>query len=266
MFIALAGLTMRHFRFAMPAAMLFVAGTLPLSVSDAYAFCIPTSRGSNSATANSWAAGASAGYNWQQGNFVYGFETDFSGTGLKSSMTGGPTQTAGTCTSTANTEANVDWYGTGRGRVGWAAGQVLFYGTGGLAYGKVDLSSNFSTGTLSLNSQTSSIRIGWVAGGGIDYMLLPNVFLNFEYQYVDLGTANLAVSATDGVSQIIGETAGAHAAFHVVTAGLSWRISPTDTAPPGLASKSWEGMYFGGHAGGAWGNRTNANYSSQSIL
>jgi opacity protein-like surface antigen len=32
----------------------------------------------------------------------------------------------------ASTTANIDWYGTVRGRAGWTVGQVLFYGTGGL--------------------------------------------------------------------------------------------------------------------------------------
>jgi outer membrane immunogenic protein len=254
---------MRRFCFSARAAVLFVAvaGAFSLSVSAAYAqVCV--SRGSNSATASSWVAGAQAGYNWQQGSFVYGFESDLSGTGLNSSMSGG--LNAPCVNDAANTSANIDWYGTVRGRAGWTAGEVLFYGTGGLAYGKVDLNSNFNTGGLSLNSHISSIRTGWVAGGGIAYMLRPNVVLNLGYQYVDLGTANLASSTTLG-GITIGQTASARAAFQVITVGLNWRFSATDTAPQGLTSKLWEGMYFGGHAGGAWGNMTKANYSS-SIL
>jgi hypothetical protein len=126
------GLTMRRFRFAALAAARFVAvaGAFSLSVSAAYAqTCV--SNGSNSATASSWVAGAQTGYNWQQGSWVYGLETDLSGTGLKSSMSGG--LTAPCVNDTANTSANVDWYGTVRGRAGWTAGKVLFYGTGGLA-------------------------------------------------------------------------------------------------------------------------------------
>lgn len=123
---------MRRFRFAALAAARFVAvaGAFSLSVSAAYAqTCV--SNGSNSATASSWVAGAQTGYNWQQGSWVYGLETDLSGTGLKSSMSGG--LTAPCVNDTANTSANVDWYGTVRGRAGWTAGKVLFYGTGGLA-------------------------------------------------------------------------------------------------------------------------------------
>jgi outer membrane immunogenic protein len=247
------GLTMRRFRFAALATELFVAiaGVL-LFASVASAQCLP-STGSNSARASGWVAGGQAGYNWQQGSWVYGLETDLSGTSLKSSMSGGLTSTIPCPGDAASTSAMIDWYGTARGRVGWASGNVLFYGTGGLAYGKVDLSSSFSSGGLSLNSQTSSVRAGWVAGAGIEYLLQPNLTLNLVYQYVDLGTASLASSMTSGPVSIA-QTASAHAAFSVVTVGLNWRFSPTGQMP-------WEGAYVGGHAGGAWGLSTDANYS-----
>src|ERR1039457_348946 len=136
------GLTMRRFRFAALAAARFVAvaGAFSLSVSAAYAqTCV--SNGSNSATASSWVAGAQTGYNWQQGPWVYGLETDLSGTGLKSSMSGG---LVNPCTGDfATTNSKIDWYGTFRGRVGWVSGNFHFYGTGGLAYGHVDLSSTY---------------------------------------------------------------------------------------------------------------------------
>jgi hypothetical protein len=49
----------------------------------------PAPFGSNNASAASWLAGGHAGYNWQQGGVVFGFETDLQGTHLNSSMTGG---------------------------------------------------------------------------------------------------------------------------------------------------------------------------------
>ena len=44
--------------------------------------------GSNSASGNSWIAGAQGGYNFQTGAAVYGFETDFSFTNLRSPVNG----------------------------------------------------------------------------------------------------------------------------------------------------------------------------------
>jgi Outer membrane protein beta-barrel domain len=179
---------------------------------------------------------------------------------LQSAMNGG--LSGGGCLGDfANTTANIDWYGTVRGRAGWTADKAFFFGTGGLAYGKVDLMSNFSTAGVTLNSQTSSNKSGWVAGGGIEYMVQPNVALTLEYQYVDLGTASL-VGATTGGGIAIGQTASAHAAFQAVTLGVDWRFSLT----PPQGSKSWEGAYLGGHGGGAWGDSTNATYTSSVIF
>jgi outer membrane immunogenic protein len=89
--------------------------------------------GANSASSSSWLAGAQAGYNWQRGSVVYGVEADISGTGLKSMMNT-TLQSLFVPPPTALTTSSIDWYGTLRGRLGWATGPVMFYGTGGLAY------------------------------------------------------------------------------------------------------------------------------------
>ena len=214
---------------------------------------------SNSARASSWVAGGQAGYNWQSGPWVYGFEADISGMHLKSEMNTLVPAVLGVPTpSNANTNAEVDWYGTLRGRLGWASGPLLFYGTGGLAYGRVELNSSISSsvGPRSLSLQTSAVKTGWVVGGGVEYEWRPNLILNLGYQYVDLGTVSVAGTNT-AFSGILSQSATAHAQFSVITAGLSWRFFT------GGASRGWEGLYAGGHAGGAWGNKIDANYFDQ---
>jgi outer membrane immunogenic protein len=252
---------MLRLRSAARVAVLFaaIAGALWLSGAAAFAQCAP-SRGSNSAHGSGWVAGGLAGYNWQQGSWVYGIEADLSGTGLKSSMSGGIGSISPCVGDAASTSAKIDWYGTLRGRAGWTVDKALFYVTGGLAYGEVDLSSSFTAGGVSLSSQASSTRAGWVIGGGMDYMLQPNLFLNLGYQYIDLGTVSLA-AASPPVPVFITQSASAHAAFHVVTIGLSWRFSPD-----GPVSAPWQGMYVGGRAGGAWGLDTDATYSSTILV
>jgi outer membrane immunogenic protein len=239
------------------------AATLALSGKDAAAG-VPAfpAYGSNSASASSWLAGAHAGYNWQSGAAVYGFETDLSATHLNSSMSGGlvdtppppPTPNA------ASTSALIDWYGTVRGRLGVTTGPLLFYGTAGLAYGHVGLSSAFTTTGLSLNSQASATRAGWVAGAGLEYLVRPDLTLNLGYQYVDLGTVSLA-SSTSLFAVTIGQSASAHAQFQTVMAGFSWRFPQTSSA-----SAPWAGGYAGAQAGGAWGNRTDASYTSSVFI
>ncbi len=221
--------------------------------------------GSNSAHASGWVAGGQLGYDWQNGAFVYGLEADLSGMNFKSEMNGGLTSNFGIPAS-ASTTAKVDWYGTVRGRLGWASGPLLLYGTGGLAYGKVELNSDFNVafpplGTPgALSSQTSPVKTGWVAGGGLEYKVLPNLALNLEYQYVDLGTVSLFSSTTVPIAfGQMSQSAAVHAQFQVLTAGLNWYFAPTDTAG------SWAGWHVGGHGGGAWGNSASASYASSCV-
>jgi outer membrane immunogenic protein len=222
--------------------------------------------GSNAANASSWLAGAHAGYNWQQGTLVYGFETDLQGTHLNSSMSGGLTHSppiAPLPGDFASTSALINYYGTLRGRLGFTAGQWMFFGTGGVAYGNVDLSSTFRTLGMQTLSQASEPRIGWVAGAGVEYLLKPNVMLTFGYQYVDLGRVGISSSTTgfDGPFAVtLGQAASVHAQFQAVTVGMSWRFAPDGSPSP------WAGGYAGGQVGGAWGNNASALYTSSSQL
>lgn len=261
-------------RFAI-ASILAIVGVSPVSINSAHA-CFDLDVGSYSATAQTWVAGAQAGYNWQRGSWVYGVETDIAGTRLKSNMQGGLTQLAGDCLgpAPASTVGTVDWYGTARARFGWTSGQFLFYGTGGLAYGQVDLNSTIDFFGVSSSLQTSSIRAGWVAGGGIEYEYRPNILLTLGYQYVDLGTVSMA-GATSVVpaGYLISQNVSSHASFQIATIGLDFLFGPTanktndaivsrtSIKPYQTPPNPWQGLYLGAHAGGAWGNATNAAYS-----
>jgi outer membrane immunogenic protein len=215
---------------------------------------LPTpSIGSANASASSWVLGAEAGYNWQQGVWVYGLAADISATHLSSQAN---TALVGPFPVPASVNADIDWYGTVRGRLGWSSGPVLVYGTGGLAYGRLALSSSLMATPLGLNAQASSVQTGWVAGVGMDYLWLPNVIINLEYQYVDLGSISVAAGATGGGMGFSTLNANAHGQFQAVTVGLSWLFTPANRPAHG----QWEGAYLGGHAGGAWGNDTSASY------
>ncbi|WP_164125709.1 outer membrane protein, partial [Stenotrophomonas maltophilia] len=75
------------------------------------------------------------------------------------------------------------------------------YATGGLAYGETKIGLNLTditsgciaNATICLNSASSSVRLGWTAGAGIEAMLTPNWSFKLEYLYIDLGrrTADL---------------------------------------------------------------------------
>ncbi len=233
------------------------AAAMSFSISSARAQCLPAN-GSNSGTGSGWIGGAQAGYNWQHGTWVYGLEADLSGSGLKTSLDGGLTSLLPCGGDVANTTAKVDWYGTLRGRAGWTVDRFFFYGTGGLAYGKVDLSSMFSSGGVTLNASTSSTRAGWVLGAGVEYMVQPDLSLTLGYQYVDLGSIGLSATSPPATT-VLSETASTRAAFSVIMVGFNWRFPAGPKGP----AMPWQGAYVGGHGGGAWGLKTDATYLSE---
>ncbi|MFE1598766.1 outer membrane protein [Methylobacterium sp. ID0610] len=68
--------------------------------------------------------------------------------------------------------SGLDFFGTVRGRLGYAFDRVLFYGTGGFAYGAGG-GRNFGL------PNNDDFQTGWTAGGGIEYALPTDSFLNF---------------------------------------------------------------------------------------
>lgn len=115
--------------------------------------------------------GFTAGYNYQfQPNAVLGFETDIAFSNADDSHSG------------RNFES--DYIGTLRARLGYSVGNVMFYGTGGAAYGKGELTAGGLTG--------EETQWGWTIGAGVEAMLTQNVSAKFEYLYVDLGNKRYA--------------------------------------------------------------------------
>ena len=70
------------------------------------------------------------------------------------------------------------WFGTVRGRAGYAMNNVLIYGTGGFAYGG---------GTVSFGAISSSqTHTGWTVGAGVEVGLTQNWSAKAEYLYLRL--------------------------------------------------------------------------------
>lgn len=229
-----------------------VAMLLLLPGSTAFAQALIVGTQSNSGQAASWLAGAQVGHNWQSGSLVYGIETDVSGMALKTNFN---TALAAFPALMVNTNDNIGWYSTFRGRLGWADGQWLLYGTGGAAYGGFRLNSTMTSPLTTNIVNLNDGLFGWVAGGGIEYEWSPTVILSLNYQYVDLGSTNF-LSRVPGSTQF----GSANAQFQVVTFGISFMGFVPD-GPHG----SWEGNYIGAHAGGVWGDSTDATYRANNL-
>lgn len=156
--------------------------------------------------------GAQIGYNYQFApNWVAGIEADFSASEIKTEH--GESFLEDGYSSTYAVE--IDWFGTLRGRVGYAWDNVLFYGTGGAAYGKIAYSDHDNAG---FDEDASETNWGWTAGAGVEYGITRNITLKTEYLYVDLGS----LKATNFL--YISDEIESEAAVHTLKAGLNYKF------------------------------------------
>jgi outer membrane immunogenic protein len=147
---------------------------------------------SNPAKPSGFAAGIQAGYNWQTGPWVFGIEGDIQATGADDTF--------------AQWKFSNPWFGTVRGRGGYAVSNVLFYGTVGLAFGELRAENL-------LGWSESHTNAGWTAGVGAEFGFAPNWSAKIEYLYVDLADSNFVVTgASNGYR------------FGLVRAGLNFHF------------------------------------------
>jgi outer membrane immunogenic protein len=135
--------------------------------------------------------GGTLGYNLQTGSWVWGIEGDMAWANIDDSV--------GARTS------EIAWFGTARGRIGYAGwGSMMPYITAGAAFAGVENSIG--------PASTSETRVGWTAGVGLEYMVWTNWSMKFEYLYADLGTADAPGPSTVDMNS------------HIIRAGLNYRF------------------------------------------
>ena len=137
-------------------------------------------------------AGGQIGYNWQTGLWVYGLEADGDWANIRGSALC-PNPIA-SCASDTRALASF------RGRLGWATGPVLLYGTGGLGYANTRFSALTVVGGLPALGATGSYttdRWGFAAGAGIEYGFTPNWSAKLEYMHYGFGTVTAPVGTLD---------------------------------------------------------------------
>jgi outer membrane immunogenic protein len=178
--------------------------------------------------------GGQIGYNYQFAGtgFVVGLETDFQAADLTGSSAG-----VGFIPSVVNTRQTLDWFGTVRGRLGYAIlPNLLVYGTGGFAYGEG--SSRFSyTDIIGLTSfgSESSTRTGWTAGGGVEWKFLPNWSAKVEYLYTELERGQNLGGAAFPVPFVFVNQQGVENRFHSVRVGLNYHFDLFSAPVPVVA-------------------------------
>jgi outer membrane immunogenic protein len=154
-----------------------------------------------------FSAGGQIGYNFQLtpgSGFVFGIEADAQYMDLDQGR-----RYLSPLNDPSTFRQSLDFLGTVRGRLGYAFDRFMIYGTGGFAYGNVTYDAQFFSNAagnpLAYRGRFSDIETGYAYGGGIEYALPTDSFLNFfrsnavtlkvEYLRYDLGGRNVTVDS-----------------------------------------------------------------------
>jgi outer membrane immunogenic protein len=148
-------------------------------------------------------------------------------------------------------EAKIDGFGTLRGRTGLLiTDQVLLYGTGGLAYGRVEINGNASIPSAAITGGPTTFvpsagtfavaknNLGYSIGGGVEgriFAWLPaNWTWKAEYLYLDLGSLDSGTSfssvlppgrGNSNISPLAGTVAmHSHFADNIIRVGVNYKF------------------------------------------
>jgi outer membrane immunogenic protein len=172
----------------------------------------------NNDEADGFLGGVQVGYNWQVTpgtGFVWGVEADIQGIDLDHGSRSSAfrfDRTAGVVAddvlasdfvAVRNSASSLDYFGTVRGRLGYAFDRLLVYGTGGFAYGGGDRNnhcpafvSGVSTSRFCDNGGDDT-RWGYTFGGGIEWALPVSTVSFFGSTAVTFGIEGLYVNLDD---------------------------------------------------------------------
>jgi outer membrane immunogenic protein len=197
---------------------------------------------SSSQRMDGWLGGGQIGYNWQGPNspWIFGLEADIQATGQRDTFTAPaivlvPPPGAlplPTTTAIGSLTEKLPWFGTVRGRIGFApAPRWMLYATGGLAFadvqssGGVAVSTGFAGAPPIFTGATSATfnndRTGWTVGGGAEWAVSGAWSVKVEYLYMDFGTVNNAFTAPAPVPVIGSST---HVTDNIFRVGLNYHF------------------------------------------
>ncbi len=172
--------------------------------------------------------GGQIGYNWQlTPNWVMGLETDISYVDIRKDTNVVTIPLNGIGTLNNNFRTRMEYFGTVRGRIGYAWDRTLLYATGGLAYADIENSATFfgPAGQPQFAGSNRRTEAGYTVGAGIEHAFASNWTLKAEYLYYDFRdeTVNVAVIPGNG-----GGGTGYNSRFendgHIIRAGLNYKF------------------------------------------
>jgi opacity protein-like surface antigen/outer membrane receptor protein involved in Fe transport len=155
-----------------------------------------------------------------------------------------------------------------RGRVGYAADNILFYATGGLAWSnnqfvRTQLTGALNTATAGADDAANKGLLGWTAGAGIAYAFAQNWNVFAQYRHTSFGTSTIALPLsqlrTTSTINLSALQFGVNYKFSVSQRPASASTAPYPTtlwpfykSPPARYGYDWTGIYVGAEGGRGW--------------
>ena len=156
-------------------------------------------------------AGGQLGYNYQQGNWVFGVEGEGYWSGIKLTNTTKDFNSDGSLFSTFGSSIANNSDFTIAARIGWAFDRTMIYGKGGWAWGS--FKANSFESCCNANPFTSSANFsgtldGFLVGIGAEHALTRNWTVKLEYNYIAFGNKEVALNQcnTSNICAQVGTT------------------------------------------------------------
>ena len=148
-----------------------------------------------------WLAGGHVGLQRQIGHLVFGLEASLSAGDVNDTASGSYEFNAFGFFGSGDERITADMRHLLllTGRVGFTWDQWMIYAKGGYAGAEIGLNTELEgelgiciirclSSDYSISGKTSERHHGWTIGGGLEFMVRPNLILGVEYNYVDLGS------------------------------------------------------------------------------
>ena len=177
----------------------------------------------------SFTGGIQAGYNYQMSDVVFGVEGDLNLSNMRTRV-GDTFGLVNGGSYSYEVGSKVDWFGTARARIGFAAtDRLLVFGTGGLAFGGVktkatDKYTAPGVGSYGNSGSTSDTRFGWTLGLGAEYAITQNITAKLEYSYVSLSDDDNEMGVGYWATNVNGFTVKDDPSFQLVRAGVNYKF------------------------------------------
>jgi len=191
----------------------YFGGHVGLGLGKSSATLLDTTSTATSNTFGGPIGGVQLGYNFLlPSNILFGWEVDASFPNYIASNS----VVAGLATPQNQVTEQFDYVATARGRIGYAFGPWLFYGTGGVGL----MGGRFLNDVPSGNEEKIlRARFGGVGGAGIEYAFDPNWRLRLEYLYGRFENANVGFPS--------GANYASTADFNMLRLGLNRKLNWT---------------------------------------